>query len=86
MALNKTLWQEALAHYRVRNEAEFVDRVWNAGKKTPEEKWQEYRSLFAFNQRIKPNHSPGEQRLSALEWEAYYEQIQRFEAWRRSRG
>ena len=86
MKLDRAAWDEALAHYRAWNEAEFVDRVRNAGQRTPADKWQEYRSLFAFTRRIKPQCSPGEQQLTAWEWAAYYERMHRFETRRQSRG
>jgi hypothetical protein len=78
--------REALAHYRAWNEAEFVDRVRNAGKKTPAEKWREYQDLFAFARSIKPELSPGAQVLAAQEWVDYYEKLKRFEARRGSHG
>ncbi len=86
MALDKAIWQEALAQYRAWNEAEFEERVRNAGKKSPAEKWREYRSMFALARRLKPELSPGGQARAAQEWEFYYEQIQRFEARRQARG
>ena len=86
MALDKAIWLDALAQYRAWNEAEFVDQVHNAGKKTPEEKWREYQALFEFGRRIKAEVSPAAQRQAAREWERYFERIRRFEAWRRSRG
>ena len=86
MAVDKATLREALAYYRAWNEAEFVDQVRNAGKKTPEEKWQEYQALFAFGLLIKPESSPAVQRQSAREWQTYLERIQRFEARRRSGG
>jgi hypothetical protein len=55
--LDPTTVREGLAHYRASNEAELVDRVRSAGKKMPEDKWQEYRALFSFSQLIKPEHS-----------------------------
>ncbi len=86
MALDKAVLKEALAQYRAWNEAEFVDQVRNAGRKTPEEKWREYQALFAFGRRIKTEVSPAAQRQAAREWECYFERVRRFEAWRRSRG
>jgi hypothetical protein len=86
MALNKVIWQQALAHYRAWNEAEFIDQVRDAGKKTPEEKWREYQALFAFGRRLRPEPSPAAQRQTAREWEYFYEQIRRFEARRKTHG
>ncbi len=86
MTLDKAIWQEALAQYRAWNEAEFEERVRSAGKKSPAEKWREYRAMFALARRLKPELGPGGQALAALEWETYYEQLQRFEARRRACG
>lgn len=86
LAPNPKLLREALAQYRAWNEAEFVEWVRNAGKKTPAEKWREYKSLFALGRRLKPKQSPGVQVMAALEWEVYYEQMRRFEARRQAHG
>jgi hypothetical protein len=37
MTIDKTVWREALAHYRVWNEDVFMDRVLRAGEQTPAE-------------------------------------------------
>lgn len=86
MTLDKAAVREAMAHYRAWNEAEFIDQVRNAGKKTPEEKWREYQALFAFGRRIKAEASPAAQRQKTREWEGYHERIHRFEAWKKSHG
>jgi len=86
MALDRVVLKETLAHYRAWNEAEFVDQVRNAGKKTPDEKWREYQALFAFGLMIKPDSSPAMQRQSAREWQVYLDRIQCFEARRQSHG
>ncbi len=86
MTLDKAIWQEALAYYRAWNEAEFLDRVRNAGKKTDAEKWREYKDLFAFGQRFRPTPSARALAKSAQEWAAYYEKIQLFEAQRKRHG
>ena len=86
MTLDKKALREALAQYRAWNEANFVERVRNAGKKTLAEKWQEYVSLYELARSIKPELSPGAQVMAAREWEDYYERMQRFEAQRQPHG
>jgi hypothetical protein len=78
--------REALAEYRAWNEAVFVDKVRNAGKKSHAEKWREYRSLYSFARKTKPELSPLGQVMAAQEWTYYYEQVQRFADRSRSGG
>jgi hypothetical protein len=86
VAPDPNLLREALAQYRAWNEAEFEEQVRNAGKKTPAEKWREYKSLFALGRRLKPEQGACAQVMAALEWDDYYEQMRRFEARRQARG
>lgn len=86
MILDRTIWREAMAHYRAWNEAKFVEQVLTAGQKTPAERWREYHDLFAFGRRIKSEPSLWEQKQVADAWTTYYERIQRFEQWRQQRG
>lgn len=86
MNLDKTIWREALAHYRAWNECEFVEQVLSAGQKTPGQKWREYRNLYVFGRRIKADPSEWEENQTAEVWAEYYERIMNFERWRRLRG
>ena len=86
MTEDKTLWLEALAHYRAWNEAKFADRVRRAGELTLAEKWRAYLDLMALCWRVNPEPSEWEQRQTIEEWEAYYAKMQRFEERRRKRG
>jgi hypothetical protein len=86
MVEDKTLWREALAHYRAWNEAEFADRVRRANEQSLAEKWRAYQDLMAFCWRINPEPSEWEQRQTIQEWEAYYAKIRRFEDRRRRHG
>ena len=86
MGLDKKIWQEAIAHYEAWNEAKLRHEVLNAGKKTPQQKWEEYKGLFAFARRIKPVPSEREQRKHVEEWDGYHQSILRFEEWRQRRG
>jgi hypothetical protein len=86
MVEDRTLWREALAHYRAWNEAEFADRVRRANEQSLAEKWRAYQDLMAFCWRINPEPSEWEQRQTIQEWEAYYAKIRRFEDRRRRHG
>ena len=86
MGLDKKIWQEAIVHYEAWNEAKLRQDALNAGKKTPQQKWEEYKGLFAFARRIKPEPSEREHRKHVEEWDGYHESIVRFEEWRKRGG
>lgn len=46
--LDKELYRKAYEAYRQWNEAELIDRAYNAGKTPPEKTWQQYLDLFEF--------------------------------------
>ncbi len=83
MGLDKKIWQEAIVHYEAWNEAKLRQEILNAGKKTRQQKWEEYEELFAFSRRIKPVASEREQQKHVEEWDGYHQSILRFEEWRR---
>ncbi len=85
-ALDKTAWNEILAHYREWNKAELRARIREAGKKSGKEKWREYLSIMEFGLLIKPQPSEHEQRKKAEMLLHYYRKIQYFEEWRRRHG
>jgi hypothetical protein len=82
---DKTLWHEAVAHYRAWNEAEFADRVRRTSEQSLTEKWQAYQDLMAFCWRVNPEASEWEQTQTLKEWESYYSRMRRFEERRRRR-
>jgi len=84
--IDKTAWQATLAQYRAWNEAEWREKVRNAGKKSPSQKWREFLDLMEFGMQIKPHPSEHEQRQKITMFNQYYERIQRFEAWRQQHG
>jgi hypothetical protein len=84
--IDKTAWQATLAQYRAWNDAEWCERVRNAGKKSPAQKWHEFLDLMEFGMQIKPQPSKHEQRQKMEMWNQYYQRIQRFEAWRKRHG
>lgn len=86
MRLDKTIWREAIAQYRIWNNDKFTEQVLTAGQKTPAEKWREYEELMSLCWNLKPKPQLWEQQCTAEEWEAYYISIQRFEERRCSHG
>ena len=82
MYIDKDLYRKAYEQYEQWNEADFVHRVRNAGKLSPEEAWGQYIALVEFLWRRCPEQSLRQQKQTMAEWEHYYTQIQRFEAWR----
>lgn len=77
--INKTAWKETLALYQAWNEAEFRERIRNAGKKTPLQKWREFLAIMEFGLMIKPQPSEHEQRQKIEMLNQYYERVQYFE-------
>lgn len=86
MKLDKTIWRKAITQYQSWNESKLIEQIHSAGKKTPDEKWQEYKQLISFCWRLKPEPSLGEYHCTMKAWEAYYASIQRFEEKRREDG
>lgn len=84
--IDKTAWQTTLAHYQAQNEAEFLAKIRNAGKKSPAQKWREFLDLMEFGMQIRPHPSEQEQRQKIETLNRYYEQMQRFEARRKRHG
>jgi len=82
----KLQWKTTFAHYQAWNEAEFIARVQNAGKKSMEEKWQEFLAIMEFGLMIKPMPSEHEQRQKVEMLNKYLEAIQLFEERRKQRG
>ena len=77
--IEKAAWQATLAHYRAWNEAEFRERIQNAGKKTPMQKWREFLAIMEFGLMIKPQPSEHEHRQKIEMLNRYYERMQYFE-------
>ncbi len=84
MKLDKTIWRNAITQYQLWNESKLAEQIRSAGKKTPAEKWEEYKQLISLCWRLKPEPSSGEYHMK--EWELYYASIQRFEEKRRELG
>lgn len=77
--IDKAAWKETLAHYRAWNEAEFLERIQNAGKKTPAQKWWEFLAIMEFGLMIKSQPSEHEHRQKIEMLNQYYERIKYFE-------
>jgi hypothetical protein len=71
--------KETLAQYQAWNDAEQRDKFRNAGKKTSEQKWQEYLDIMELGMAIKPEPSLHEHRQKITVLNHYYEKIQTFE-------
>lgn len=84
--IDKAAWQTTLTHYREWNEAEFRERIQNAGKKNPLQKWREFLAIMEFGLKIKPQPSEHEQRQKVDMLNQYYERMQYFEMRRSQTG
>jgi hypothetical protein len=81
--LDKKLYQEAYEHYRQWNEAEFINRVRNAGKMSPLDAFQQYISLVEFCWKLCPEQSEIQRERKLATIDRYYERIKKLEAWRK---
>jgi len=86
MAIDGKLYREAQEAYRQWKLAEQAERAYNAGKRTPLECWQAYVAWWQFLMSIAPPISDAQQARRSADWAAYYERIQKFEAWRKEYG
>ena len=84
--IDKKLYQQAYKFYRQWNEAEFVDRIKNAGKLSPAETFQQYVSLVEFCWKLCPQQSESQRKQKLLSIERYYDRIKNFEEWRQLNG
>ncbi len=84
--LDKSTWKKILGHYRAWDEAELWARIRDAGKKTDEQRWQEFLSIIEFGMMIKPQPGRQEQCQKIEMLNRYYQRIRRFEEWRKRHG
>ena len=80
MAINKEAYRKAQEYYRQWNEAELKERIRNAGKLTPEEGWEQYRSLVEFCWKLSPQQSEWQQKKKLEAITSYYDKIKKFQA------
>jgi hypothetical protein len=85
-AIDKDLYRQAQEWYRQWNVAERKARWEEAGKRSPQEAWEQYVDLWEFGWRtnVQPSQYHIRQKIESLE--RYYECVAKLEAWRRSRG
>ncbi|MDI6751983.1 MAG: hypothetical protein QME07_03900 [bacterium] len=86
MKLDKTIWRKAITQYQSWNESKLIEQIRTAGKKTPAEKWEEYKQLISLCWKLKPEPSLREYHYTMKVWEIYYTSIARFEEKRRGYG
>ncbi|HEY4689688.1 MAG TPA: hypothetical protein VIK33_10280 [Anaerolineae bacterium] len=86
MKIDKELYRKAYESLRQWSEAERIERIRDARRLTPQERWQHLVDLFEFGRRagIRPNEHQRARKLAGLN--RYYERIRKLEAWRRARG
>ena len=66
--------------------AERADRAYNAGDRSPLDCWKAYIAWWEFLMSIATPISEAQQARRLADWAAYYERMQRFEAWRKEHG
>jgi len=86
MPLDKELYRKAYESLRQWNEAELIDRVRNAGRLTPQEAWRQYVALWEFCMKLSPPLTKLQHKQRLAEWDQYYANIRKLEAWRRANG
>jgi hypothetical protein len=84
--LDKKLYQEWYQSMRQWNEAELIDRIRNARKLTPQQGWEQFVALVEFCWKLAPPQSDYQRKEKLETLRLYYERIQKFEAWRQTRG
>jgi hypothetical protein len=84
--IDKELYRKAYAALREWSEAERIERIRDARRLTPQERWQQFVDLVDFGLRIAPPESERlrDQKMAALD--RYYERVRRMEAGRHARG
>jgi DNA-binding FadR family transcriptional regulator len=82
MMIDGKLYREAYELMRQWNEAELKARTTRVDRRTPAERWQQYRSLWNFCAQLSSPRSQMSLRRHYEDWAHYYSQMQRFEAWR----
>ena len=86
MALDKELYRRAYAAIGQWKEAERIEQLQHASRLSPREAWQRYVALWEFCMKLSPPLTELQHKQRFAEWDHYYVQIQKLEAWRRRRG
>ena len=82
MTIDKELYKKTYEQFRQWNEAEFADKVRNAGKVSPDVSWAQYVDLWEFSTSFAPPQSELQQKLRLIDWNKYYDRIRKLEKWR----
>ena len=82
--LDKIAVREMLAQYKSWNDAEQLARIEDARRRTPEEGLRTVVEMMEFCLSFRSPEAPSQEPRPELL--AYYENIERFEAWRRAHG
>lgn len=86
MKLDKELYRQTYERFRKLNEAELVERAYNAGKLSPREAWRQYVALVEFCWKLCPEPSEWQRKQKLADLERYYANVRKLEAWRREHG
>jgi hypothetical protein len=86
MAIDKELYRKAYAALREWSEAERIERIRDARRLTPQERWAQFVDLFHFGWQagLRPSDRYRARKLADVN--RYYERIQAFETRRHARG
>ena len=84
--IDRAMLQQSLIHYQAWNEAELIERIRQAGQKSPIQKWIEFLALMEFGLQIKPEPSKYEQKQKMMMLTKYYQAIEKLEQWREKHG
>ena len=86
MQIDKELYRKAYASLREWSEAERLERIRDARRLTPQERWQQFVDLVDFSLRIAAPESEEIRSRKMAALDRYYERVRRMEAGRRARG
>jgi hypothetical protein len=86
MKLDKELYRQTYERFRKLNEAELVERAYNAGKLSPQEAWRQYLMLAEFALKYCPPPGEWQRKQKLADLERYYANVRKLEAWRSPYG
>ncbi|HNB53122.1 MAG TPA: hypothetical protein PK530_14325 [Anaerolineales bacterium] len=82
MSINANLYREAFEYYRQWNEAELKAQAHQAGQLSPEERWEQYKTLWQFCAQLAGPPSENYLKHHFGKWADYYEKMHQFETWK----
>ena len=86
MTIDKELYRKAYASLREWSEAKRIERIRDARRLTPEERWRQFVDLVDFGLKIAAPESERLRSQKMAAFDRYYERVRRMEAGRRARG